>query len=100
MKGSLGGEMVLTVFGTTWREGADFEREAALSRRMAKVASRRPGFISYKSYVAPDGLLRAGLRGSWEALTGAQADISGPPPFRKSDTPHFFSRCRVFLAEN
>ncbi len=48
-------KMVLTVFGTTFRKDADFEREAHLSRRMAEVASRMPGFISYKSYVAPDG---------------------------------------------
>jgi hypothetical protein len=33
----------------------DLEREAELSRRMAEVASRKPGFISYKSYVASDG---------------------------------------------
>jgi heme-degrading monooxygenase HmoA len=47
--------MWLTVFGTTWREGADLDREARLSRRMAEIVSGRPGFISYKSYVAPDG---------------------------------------------
>jgi heme-degrading monooxygenase HmoA len=49
------GEMILTVFGTTWRVGADLAREARLSRRMAEIVSQRPGFISYKSYVAPDG---------------------------------------------
>ena len=47
--------MFLTVFGVTWKEGADLERELGLVRRMAEVVSRRPGFISYKSYVAPDG---------------------------------------------
>lgn len=47
--------MVLCVFGVTWKEGADLEREAQLSRRMAEVVSGRPGFISYKSYVADDG---------------------------------------------
>jgi heme-degrading monooxygenase HmoA len=47
--------MILTVFGTTFRKDADVEREARLARRMAEVASRKPGFISYKSYVAPDG---------------------------------------------
>ncbi len=47
--------MILTVFGTTWREGATREREAELSRHMAQIASRRPGFISYKSYLAADG---------------------------------------------
>jgi heme-degrading monooxygenase HmoA len=47
--------MVLTVFGTTWRDGADLARELELVRRMAGVASRLPGFISYKSYTAPDG---------------------------------------------
>ena len=47
--------MVLCVFGITWKEGADMEREAALARRMAETVSRRPGFISYKSYAAADG---------------------------------------------
>jgi heme-degrading monooxygenase HmoA len=47
--------MVLCVFGITWKEGADLERETRLSRRMAEIVSRRPGFISYKSYVAADG---------------------------------------------
>ena len=47
--------MVLCVFGIVWREGADLDREAELSRRMAEVASRKRGFISYKSYVASDG---------------------------------------------
>jgi heme-degrading monooxygenase HmoA len=49
------GKMVLTVFGTTWRADADLAREARLSRQMAAIASQRPGFISYKSYVASDG---------------------------------------------
>jgi heme-degrading monooxygenase HmoA len=63
--------MVLTVFGTTWRENADFEREAALARRMAEVASRLPGFISYKSYVASDGEAIGIIRfESREALKG------------------------------
>jgi hypothetical protein len=47
--------MVLTVFGTTFRKDADYEREAELSRQMAKAASRQPGFISYKAYTASDG---------------------------------------------
>ena len=47
--------MIVTVFGTTWREGGDAEREVKLSRRMAEIVSGQPGFISYKSYVAPDG---------------------------------------------
>jgi heme-degrading monooxygenase HmoA len=38
---------------TPGREGADLERE--LVRRMAEAASRKPGFIWYKSYVAADG---------------------------------------------
>jgi heme-degrading monooxygenase HmoA len=67
--------MVLTVFGTTWREGADLEREAHLSRQMAKVASRKPGFISYKSYVAPDGEEIGIIRfESREALKGWRDD--------------------------
>src|SRR5262245_65276415 len=67
--------MVLTVFGTTWREGADLEREAQLARQLAKVASRKPGFISYKSYVASDGEEIGIIRfESREALKGWRDD--------------------------
>ena len=69
--------MILTVFGTTYRDDADMEREARLSRRMAQVACRKPGFISYKSYVAPDGEQIGIIRfESREALKGWRDDVA------------------------
>jgi heme-degrading monooxygenase HmoA len=47
--------MVICVFGVTYREDADLELEAHLTRKMADAASKTPGFISYKSYRADDG---------------------------------------------
>src|SRR6266542_971762 len=72
-----GTAMILTVFGTTYRDDADMEREARLSRRMAQVACRKPGFISYKSYVAPDGEQIGIIRfESREALKGWRDDVA------------------------
>ena len=47
--------MVICLFGITYRDDADFDLETRLTREMAEVASRMPGFISYKNYRADDG---------------------------------------------
>jgi heme-degrading monooxygenase HmoA len=92
--------MVLCVFGVTWKEGADLEREAQLSRRMAEVVSRRPGFISYKSYVAEDGdeigIIRFESR---EALKAWRSDPAHQGAWKKApDFYHEFwvQNCEVF----
>jgi heme-degrading monooxygenase HmoA len=92
--------MVLTVFGVTWRKGADLDRELELSRRMAEVVSRRPGFISYKSYVAADGdeigIIRFESR---EALKAWRNDVAHQSAWKEA--PHFYhefwvQNCEVF----
>jgi heme-degrading monooxygenase HmoA len=92
--------MVITVFGVTWKEGADLDRELELSRRMAEVVSRRPGFISYKSYVAADGdeigIIRFESR---EALKAWRNDVAHQSAWKEA--PQFYhefwvQNCEVF----
>lgn len=92
--------MILTVFGVTWKEGADLERELELSRRMAEVVSQRPGFISYKSYVAADGDVIGIIRfESKEALKAWRNDFAHQGAWKEA--PEFYhefwvQNCEVF----
>ena len=92
--------MILTVFGTRGRDGADWEREARLSRRMAEIVSRRPGFISYKSYVASDGEEVGIIRfESRDALKSWRDDIAHRGAWQEA--PNFYhefwvQNCEVF----
>jgi heme-degrading monooxygenase HmoA len=92
--------MILTVFGVTWKDGADLDRELELSRRMAETVSRRPGFISYKSYVAADGdeigIIRFESR---EALKAWRNDVAHQSAW--TEAPSFYhefwvQNCEVF----
>jgi heme-degrading monooxygenase HmoA len=66
--------MVICVFGIKYREDADLDLEARLTREMAEVVSRMPGFISYKTYRAEDGeevgLIRFASRAALKAWRG------------------------------
>jgi heme-degrading monooxygenase HmoA len=92
--------MILTVFGVTWKKGADLERELELSRRMADVVSQRPGFISYKSYVADDGDVIGIIRfESRDALKAWRNDIIHQSAW--NEAPNFYhefwvQNCEVF----
>jgi heme-degrading monooxygenase HmoA len=92
--------MVLTVFGVTWKEGADLHRELALSQRMAEVVSRRPGFISYKSYTAADGDTIGIIRfDSRQALKAWRNDLAHQTAWKEApDFYHEFwvQNCEVF----
>jgi heme-degrading monooxygenase HmoA len=92
--------MVLTVFGVTWKAGANLSRELQLSRRMAEVVSKRPGFISYKSYVSDDGdeigIIRFESR---EALKAWRNDVAHQSAWKEA--PLFYhefwvQNCEVF----
>jgi heme-degrading monooxygenase HmoA len=50
-----GYRMVIVLFGTQMREGADLAEHEARSQRMNELARQMPGFISVKGYAAPDG---------------------------------------------
>jgi heme-degrading monooxygenase HmoA len=47
--------MILTVFRSRVRPGADMAALAAMGERMHALATAMPGFISYKDYTAADG---------------------------------------------
>lgn len=47
--------MVVVIFGTTVREGADLADYKARSERMDELVQQIPGFLSVKSYTAADG---------------------------------------------
>ncbi len=47
--------MVVIVFRSRLREGADLARLDSLGQRMAALAAAMPGFISYKDFQAEDG---------------------------------------------
>lgn len=47
--------MVLTVFRTKLRPGCDLAMLEQLGARMYELATRMPGFISYKDFTAADG---------------------------------------------
>jgi heme-degrading monooxygenase HmoA len=92
--------MILTVFGVTWKEDADLDRELDLSRRMADVVSRRLGFISYKSYVADDGDVIGIIRfESREALKAWRNDVIHQSAWKEA--PNYYhefwvQNCEVF----
>jgi heme-degrading monooxygenase HmoA len=92
--------MILTVFGVTWKEDADLDRELDLSRQMADVVSRRPGFISYKSYVAEDGDVIGIIRfESLEALKAWRNDVAHQSAWKEA--PNYYhefwvQNCEVF----
>ena len=92
--------MILTVFGVTWKKGADLERELELSRHMADVVSQRPGFISYKSYTADDGDVIGIIRfDSRDALKAWRNDITHQSAWKEApDFYHEFwvQNCEVF----
>lgn len=92
--------MILTVFGVTWKEGADVERELELVREMADVVSRQRGFISYKSYGAADGDQIGIIRfESREALKAWRDDLAHRSAWKEApDFYHEFwvQNCEVF----
>ncbi|MDB5802512.1 MAG: Antibiotic biosynthesis monooxygenase [Rhodocyclales bacterium] len=47
--------MVVVVFRSRIREGADFAAMEVAGARMFELATRMPGFISYKDFSAEDG---------------------------------------------
>lgn len=47
--------MIVIVFRTRIREGAVEQEMEELGNRMYQLASKMPGFISYKDFAAPDG---------------------------------------------
>jgi len=47
--------MVVTIFRSRIRDGADMAAIEAAGGRMYELASAMPGFVSYKDYTAADG---------------------------------------------
>lgn len=47
--------MYVNVFTSRKRDGHDAAAYAADAARMGELAEAQPGFVSYKSYAAPDG---------------------------------------------
>jgi heme-degrading monooxygenase HmoA len=47
--------MVVTVFRSRLRPGVDLGPLEPVAARMHELATRMPGFISYKDFTAPDG---------------------------------------------
>ena len=47
--------MVVTVFRSRLRAGVDMNALEAAGARMYEIASRMPGFVSYKDFAADDG---------------------------------------------
>ncbi|MBI3547117.1 MAG: antibiotic biosynthesis monooxygenase [Gammaproteobacteria bacterium] len=47
--------MIVIVFRTRIREGVVEQEMEELGNQMYKLASKMPGFISYKDFAAPDG---------------------------------------------
>jgi len=47
--------MVLTVFRSRMRPGADLAALEKIGARMYELATRMPGFLSYKDFTAADG---------------------------------------------
>ena len=91
--------MVVVVFRSRYKEGADLDGYAALALEMAELAAVQPGFLSIEDFDSPDGChLALVFFGTPEAAT-AWRDHPAHRVAQQRGRDEFFSWYSVHVAE-